>query len=194
MIVFRADISRPMWQGSVSDGLINVLYLSDQAYAYPKLVRDLKTRMPALLFNYGHASQIDESNWRSAAWCLDAYLHHFDGVLPWQSLGSQKALVKPTPTALIVDAGDHGIAVASLRLHALRYGAQLAELLRMLESSRGWSRERIALLVHDSIPVGNFRQRNEFPRSPMAASSTLDARGFIELKQRVLHLLEQPPL
>ena len=182
-----------MWQGSVADGLVDVLYLSDQAYNTPRLVYQLKHRMPARLYNYGHTNAVTESNWRTVAWCLDAYLHHFDGVLPWQSVHGVKAMAEATQTALIVEGGDYGPALASLRVHALREGAQLVELLRLLEQSRGWTRNQIAVLVHQLIPHTNSITRSQPPKSPMASANVLSSRDFLRLKLTILQLLEDSP-
>jgi hypothetical protein len=187
-ILFRGDVSRPMWQGSVSDGLMNTMYVSTVGFDMPRLLRSAKHRMPALLYTYGSANEVGESNWQSVAWCLNAYVHYFDGVLPWQSLGGVGSMEKPTTTALLIDAGRYGHAVASLRLHALRRGAQDCELLRLLQVQRGWSREQIGLLIAQKISlVPEAQQENpaahETPRP-------LTARGFLELKEGLLQLLD----
>ncbi len=190
-IVFRADVSRPMWQGSVADGLVEALYLSDQAYEVPRLIRQLKDRMPATLYNYGHTNAIEESNWRSVAWCLDAYLHEFDGVLPWQSVHGAGAMTQQVQTALIVEGGDYGPAIASLRVHALREGAQLVELMRLLQESRNWSRAQMASLVHQLIPSDPEIGRKGPPKTPMASATELSSQDFFDLKLGLLRMLEQ---
>ena len=74
-----------------------------------------------------------------------------------------------------IDAGSHGKAIASLRLHALRRGAQDAELLRLLELEKGWSRERIGLLVSQTLGLKH---------------GVASAADFARLKRVVLRLLE----
>ena len=186
VFLFRADVSRPMWQGSVSDGLINSMYVSSDALPYSRLLRGLKERMPTLLSTYGSANRVEENNWRSAAWCLEAFVHHADGVLPWQSLGGAEALSTPTQTALLIDAGPLGGAVASLRLHALRRGAQDAELLRLLQLETGWSRQQIGQMVAEALyPEGAHQSRDRALRS----LESLSAAGFYRLKLGILSLL-----
>lgn len=179
--VFRADVSRPMWQGSVSDGLFNQLYLGVDAFGAPRLIRDLKRRVPTQLYNYGSCSRVDETHWKSVRWCLAAYAGHFDGVLPWQSIGGPEALERADRNALIIDAGTHGRAVASLRVHALRQGAQICELLRLLQLERGWPRETIALLLRRQLGIDAGIDR------PAAAED------FLRLKEGLLQLLEDGP-
>ena len=157
--------------------------------------RSLFIRMPAALFNYGHTNAIDEANWRTIAWCIDAYLNQFEGVLPWQSIAGQRAMSEPTQTALIVDGGDYGPALASLRLHALREGAQLVELLRLLQSSRRWSRGQTHAVVDQILQPRPGPRRERSPRSPLASSRSLTAADFVQLKLAILQLLEEtsPP-
>ncbi|MCX7806833.1 MAG: hypothetical protein N3A38_16850, partial [Planctomycetota bacterium] len=140
-IVFRGDISRPMWQGSCSDGLMSMIYVGGVQFSMPRLVENLKLRAPAILYSYGACNDASRSNWETVAWCLKAYAAGSDGVLPWQSLGGADAMRKLNQEALIVDGGPAlGQAIASFRVHALRRGAQDCELLRLLQLRRGWSR------------------------------------------------------
>jgi len=189
-ILYRADVSRFAWQGSVSDGIMNSAYVGSAKPELHRLHRNSKLRMPAILYAYGSANRVEESNWRSVYWCLSSYLGNLDGVLPWQSLGGEEALLKPKRTALIIQTSDYGEAIASLRLHALRRGAQDSELLRLLQLRNGWSREQVALLVSSKVPVhvdGRPIPRSLQDRYPASMSS----QEFYELKEGVLQLLEQ---
>jgi len=189
--LYRGDISRPMWQGNVSDGLMNMMYIGGAAASMPRLIRNTKVRGPIVLYLYGSCNAVGQSNWQSAAWCLKALALNADGVLPWQSLGGAGAMRKRTTTALIIDTGRYGQAVASFRVHALRRGAQDCELLRMLQRKNGWSREHLGLLISQKVPLtATFRQ--QFLDEAAAISfGTLTAQGFCELKEGVLQLLEK---
>ena len=188
--LFRGDVSRPMWQGNVSDGLMNILYSGGVLTEVPRLLRFTKLRAPTILYAYGSCNPVGRSNWESAAWCLKTFTLNGDGVLPWQSLSGAGALTKPTPTALIVDTGHrHGHAVASFRVHALRRGAQDCELLRLLQHKMGWSREHLGVLVGQKVPLtSEFRQ--QFTDQAAAVTfGTLTGQGFCEMKEGVLQLL-----
>ncbi|MCD6364602.1 MAG: hypothetical protein J7M14_01880, partial [Planctomycetes bacterium] len=193
--VFRGDISRPQWQGDLSNGLMNIIYANSGQFSMPRLMRNLKRTCPAILYCYGRANHHTRSNWESAAWCLKAYAHHCDGVLPWQSLGGPGSLRNPDPrrygNALIITTRRFGLAVASLRVHALRRGAQDCELLRLLQIKKGWTREHIGMLVAQKVPLtGQFRQ--SFVDDAAAVTfRTLTARGFCEMKEGVLKLLTE---
>ncbi|KPK83537.1 MAG: hypothetical protein AMJ81_08050 [Phycisphaerae bacterium SM23_33] len=189
--MFRTDISRPVVQGSIHDGIASVMYVNSGQFAYPRLMRGHKLRMPAVLYCYGSCNAVQRSNWESAAWCLKAYAHHCDGVLPWQSLAEAEALTKPNTEGLIVDGTKAGLpqAIASFRVHALRRGAQDCELLRLLQLKHGWSREHIALLASEKLGLAGEFQQKFADEAAAVKFGQLTSRGFCELKEGVLKLL-----
>jgi hypothetical protein len=192
--VFRADVSRPEWQGSVSDGLMTLMVANNGQFSRPRTMAGLARRLPAILYAYGSCNKPERSDWESVAWCVQAFAHGCEGVVPWQSLAGGGALRKPDPNGLIVDAGEHGHAVASLRVHALREGAQICELLRLLQIQRGWSRDHIRLLVGRELGLASeFSQR--FSDEAAALSyANVDAAAFLRFRRGLLALLdaEQP--
>jgi len=190
--LFRGDISRPTWQGSLSDGLMNIMYLGGGGFDKLRLIQGHKRRMPCIMYAYGSCAPAAKGNWENAAWCLKAYVTESDGVLPWQSLG--KGLANPDPggngNALITDAGGpYGHAIGSLRLHALRRGAQDCELLRLLQLKNGWSRQHLGLLVAQKVPLTSEYRQRFTDESAATAFGQLSSRGFVEMKEGVLTLL-----
>jgi hypothetical protein len=195
--LFRGDISRPQWQGSCSDGRMGIMYANNEHFTMRRLTRDMRERAPMMICTYGGPNAVNEANWGSAAWCLQAYCSWSDGVLPWQSLGEADRLNRPDNDngyGLIIDAGQFGNAVASLRLHAMRRGAQDCELLRLLQLKMGWDREQIGALVSKKVPVLNSVFKQTFQDEAASASyRNLTSAGFLELKEGVLQLLDQVP-
>ena len=187
--LFRGDISRLMWQGNCSDGLMNIIYLGGGGLGMPRLVRNCKERAPSIMYAYGSCNDPRRSNWESAAWCLKAYAHYCDGVLPWQSLAGAGALRKLDKNGLIINAGQYGHAVASFRVHAMRRGAQDCELLRLLQLKNDWSREHIGLLVSQKVPLTAQYKQRFVDEAAAVTFGTLTARGFCEMKEGVLQLL-----
>jgi hypothetical protein len=190
--LYRGDISRPTWQGSLSDGIMNIMYIGGGGFEWPRLIQNHKRRMPTILYAYGACSPFEKSNWDNAAWCLKAYANDSDGVLPWQSLGN--GLTNPDPNdngnALVVDAGEkYGHAIGSLRLHGLRRGAQDCELLRLLQLKNGWSRQHIGLLVSQKVPLTSEYKQKFVDEAAAAAFGQFSSRGFVEMKEGVLKLL-----
>ncbi|MEI7899741.1 MAG: hypothetical protein WCK89_05780 [bacterium] len=190
---FRGDISRMNWQGTLSDGLMNVVYVGGGWDMFRTIQRH-KARMPAVIYYYGGCNDYSKNNWESAAWCLKAFAHEGDGVVPWQSLGT--GLTNPDPdgqgNALIVDADSYGDAIASFRVHALRRGAQNCELLRLLVLKKGWNRQQAGMLASQRIPLSSQYKQKFTDEAAALAFGNLSCRGFVEFKEGVLKLLEQP--
>lgn len=194
VFVFRGDISRPEWQGSVSDGLMTLMVANNAQFARPRTMAALQERLPAVLYTYGSCNSPERSDWETVAWCVQAFAHGCEGVVPWQSLAGEGALQKPDTNGLIVNAGPHGHAVASLRVHALRQGAQIAELLRLLQLQRGWSRAHIRLLVERELGLaGTFSQAFSDEAAAITFSG-VDGERLLRFEQGLLAALTLPPV
>ncbi len=194
--LFRGDISRPQWQGAFMDGLMDVMYSGGSGLQWPRLLMHLRQRTGMDIYLYGACNDIGRNNLESAAWCLKAYGVGGDGVLPWQSLPSAKdPLVEPDNNGLLIPGGKFGqAALVSLRVMALRHGAQQCELLRQVQARHPeWNRLHAAALAGQQVPLSSrFRQR--FADEAAAATfGELTGRQFAELKEGMLQLLIQPP-
>ena len=190
--LFRGDISRMNWQGNLSDGLMTMVYAGGGGFDFFRTMQRHKVRMPAVLYAYGACNAYEKNNWENAAWCLKAFAHECDGVLPWQSLGN--GLTNPDPdgygNALIVDGGPYGNAIASFRVHALRRGAQDAELLRLLALKKSWSRQQAGFFASQRVPlIAQYKQKFN-DEAAGHAYGALSSQGFIELEEGMLELLE----
>jgi hypothetical protein len=187
---FRGDISRPWWQYHMLDGRMDTIYYNSEIFGLPEFARDFNRRIPDPHV-YGAANDVAESDHQTAAWCLKAYALGLNGVLPWQSLGDAEALRKPDQTALIVPgdlAGHHG-PVASLRVLALRRGAQDVELLRLLAQKRDWTAEQVGVLVASRVPLGSEFSQHFQDEAAALGFGDLSAEGFVEVKEGVLMML-----
>lgn len=195
---FRGDISRPAWQGSALDGLMDVMYANNGQFGVPAVMKRHREKLPAGLYAYGECNPMGRTNLETVVWCIKAHLSGCDGVLPWQSLADDRAFdlgdKATVGNALIVDGRKRfGVnAIASYRVHALRAGAELAELLYLLEERRGWSREQAAVVVERFVPLaGSFQQA-----SPDQASGVtfgpLNSAALTDLRIALLHLLSEP--
>lgn len=197
-MVYRADVSRPMWQGNCSDGVMTELYTGGDLFSAGYLCRSTRRRGPMRFVAYGGANAQDRANHESTAWCLKSYVHEADGVVPWQSLGGDDAFDKgdgngDNGNALIVDGRKRFQlgAVASYRVHAFRSGAQLCELLRLLEIKNGWTRAHSAVLVQQKIPLGTEFKQSFADDAAAVTFKGLNADRFVELKEAILKLLEK---
>jgi len=204
--VFRGDISRPHWQGTFMDGLMEYMYANSGQFAMPRLMADWKRRNDGVLYCYGSCNPLVRdkkplSHYESAAWCIKAYVHGCDGVLPWLSLfeGDGKLLTESgsgyhgLDNGLLIDGQRFGVArVASYRVFALREGAQLVELMRQVAASDRYTRTQMGMLVEPKVPLGaGFKQAFA---DEAAAVSFGDVSGdaFVELREALLTMLSKP--
>lgn len=146
---FRIDLSRPQWRRDLLDGLIGLDVVSPAYKEYPALVFGRGEEV----WNYGTASAAPH------AWIVQAFLDGCDGVLPWQSIGSEKAWSEYEETALMLARG--GEVFPTLRLKLLRRGEQDVELLRLVLERRGLAREQVraglqAFLGLSTSPAGDL--------------------------------------
>ncbi|PCJ59963.1 MAG: hypothetical protein COA79_09155 [Planctomycetota bacterium] len=196
--MYRGDISRYYVQGDLCDGIMNFMYANNGMFKYPRIMNQIVKNAPTVLYTYGTCNNVNRNSWESAAWCTKAFLRNCDGVLPWQTIKNQDALVKGHVEGLIVvnrsgsiKIGDkeYGSAIASFRVHALRRGAQNNELFRLLEINKGWTRSQIALLVSQKLKLmSTFKQRFSDEASAVTFKG-LNSNDFIKLKEGVLKLL-----
>ena len=198
---FRSDISRPMWQGNCMDGFMEMMVGGGAQFEMLPLMQNFKRRTGAIVFDYGGCNSQDRSNHNTTAWVLKSYVHGCDGALPWQSIGGDNAFdtgdfigkdgIADNGNMLVVDgSGRFGVnAVASMRLQSFRSGAQLVELLRLLEKKNNWSRTHSAALVSQRLPLGS--QFKQAFADDAAALKFDDTNGdvFVQLKEGVLKLL-----
>jgi len=194
---FRGDISRPMWQGSCMDGNMEVMVANNGQFEFPPLMKASKLRMPTKLWTYGSTDATNGNHEDNIAWCLKAYVHECDGILPWQCIGDAKSFDEgdgkgENGNMLVVDGRRFGVnAVASFRVHALREGAQLVELLRLLQLKKGWGRAHCGALIEQAIPLGTQFKQARADDAAGLKFGDLNAEKFVKLKESLLRLLAQ---
>ena len=174
------------------DGLMDAIYYGGGVFDVPEFARRYNRRIPDPHV-YGACNEVAAPNLESAVWCLNAYVLGMNGVLPWSSIGDAGSLVEADQNGLIVpgDSAGHSGPVASLRVFALRRGAQDVELLRMLAEERGYSREQIGALVAQRVPLGARFTQTSADDAAALEFSELSARDLVALKEGVLLLLSE---
>ena len=108
-------------------------------------------RKRAKFAEYGTANKISDSNLQPVLWQISAWAKGASGVLPWQTIGSDKCWKTPEQTALFYPKGDE--VYPSVRLKAFRYGQQFVEYFEMLgdvlgvpdDAVREWVVKRLGL-------------------------------------------------
>ncbi len=190
--LYRGDISRPQWQGGFMDGYMDIIYSgSSGSFGYSRLLQHMKQRDGMLVYVYGSCNPVERNSFESAAWCLKAYGVGGDGVLPWQSVGKDASFDEPNHLGLLVSGKRFAMtAVPSMRVMALRHGAQQCELLKqVLDRHRNWSRTHAMALVGQKVPltaIVNLRWADE---AAAATFGEMTAENFLELKEGLLQML-----
>jgi hypothetical protein len=140
--------------------------------------------------DYGSANPDNASNTQSLMMLVDLWLNGSNGHLPWQTLGSDKALDVNDAgasggNALIVPGTRFGVdVVGDMRLKALRDGEQIIEYMTILAAKRGLQREQIQAMVLDAVRI-------EAGRKAGAGADDADALRFSTLKDWQISQLRQ---
>ncbi|HVX15486.1 MAG TPA: GDSL-type esterase/lipase family protein [Pirellulales bacterium] len=132
-VMFRCDISRPQWQRDLLDGVLDYNVVGSAMRRYRQMVLDRKEATGQVVVEYGSANAIDQSNVQPAGWCIDAWSLGADGVLPWQTIGTEQSWQQADTLALFYpgEPGGQGEPRASVRLKAFCRGQQDVEYLTL---------------------------------------------------------------
>ncbi len=193
--VYRCDISRPQWQRDWLDNICDAMYVGGVLFRKYHVCWEMRKRCGMHLRSYGSCNSVGESDLNTRAWCVRAFLTGAEGVLPWQSLAGDGAFTRPDQCALVIDARKQldVPVVASMRLKALRRGAQDVEYLVALQKATGATLEQLTELVSRYVPLeASFRQRFLDEASEVKFGA-LTAEGFERLRESIALYLEHAP-
>ncbi len=127
-LVFRCDVSRPEWQRDSLDGVLDYNVVGGAMRQYPRIVMDRKEANGEIVVEYGASNGIEESNVQPVGWAIDAWSRGADGVLPWQTVGTDNSWNKADALALFYPGrGGKEEPIPSIRLKAFRRGQQDVE-------------------------------------------------------------------
>lgn len=137
-LFYRCDVSRPQWQRTTLDGLMRYNVVSQTAFRqYRRLVLDRKCVDDQLVMIYGSANPLGTNNVQTLAWAWDSWLRGGDGILPWQTIGTNKSWEAPDECSLFYPARNVATEnsppsgpVPSIRLKAYCYAQQDVERLQ----------------------------------------------------------------
>lgn len=154
-LVTRMDISRPQWQRDWLDGVTDLYVVGNAYYQYQARMSRWAAAEGATVWTYGAANEVGRPNLESVAWCLKAWLSGADGVVPWNSIGTERSFDEPDQTGLMMPGRRFGLdgPLPSLRLLALQVGQQECERLAVLAAKTGWSRGQIALATAELLDL-----------------------------------------
>lgn len=182
-IVFRADISRPQWQRTTLDGLLDYnVVAGGPLRRYEHLVRERAAREGQLTIEYGTANRPEDSNLQAVAWSWAAWCRGADGILPWNTIGKAESWNKTDPLALLYPGEPRGLTgpVPSIRLTAFRRGQQDLEYLLLRQARLGLDRRRLGTQVQAALKL------NETRRSDGTYAEDAGTAGFRDLRPETL--------
>ena len=153
-IACRSDVSRPQWQGDRLDGVSDLAVVSSALYQRQPLIQERRVVHGDRFWFYGGGLGPEQENAALAAVYIKAWTLGTDGGLAyWTSFSSQEGWDKPNRLAIVHLNGGHGwdMPVATTRLKAQRRAQQDIELMTMLASQPGWTRQRVARAVAAAV-------------------------------------------
>jgi len=192
-MLFRIDVSRPHLQFGLWDGLRSVSYVSSFFYEKNAFLRWRKEKFGEKIRGYGSFNNLEVTNLTATAWPLKVYLNGGDGLLPWQTIASDKNYENFQNTAVFYPGVRFGIRgpVASLRLKALRQGTADATLLHMLAEREGWTLEQAAMAVSSRVDLGGETISEFFDDAGRVSFGTLRPEQLAALRRDLLRSLDR---
>jgi len=190
--LYRMDISRPHLQFGLLDGLRSVTYVSSYFYIKNAYLTWRKETFGEEMRNYGSFNRLEESNLTAAAWPLKAWLNNGSGLLPWQTIGSDRNFESFASTAVLYPGKRFDIMgpLASLRLKAARQGTEYAVLLQLLADRNGWNREQAALAVAGQVDLGGRTITGFFDDAGQVSFEDLSPEDLAGLRKALLRSLD----
>lgn len=186
--VFRCDISRPEWQRDLLDGVSGVEVLGGSLRDYADRVAARKSRWGQMTLFYGSAAApgnlIQPAAWSLEAWCLGA-----DGVLPWQTIGTDDSWRKKDPLALFYPTPDGP--VPSLRLKSFRWAQQLIEYLTIHSAVSGISRDALADAVRQAAGLRAKLVKADDADAGTSEYASVTAATLTDLRNRLGQSLDR---
>lgn len=196
--LYRCDISRPQWQRDTLDGLLDYNVVSSGAFqTYRSLVLTRKSMFPHEVVIYGAANDPATANVHSAAWCLDAWLAGADGVVPWQTVGTDAAWQTGEATCLFYPGKPAGLTAPapSVRLKAFLRGQQDVEYLANLAQRTKMTPLELSDEVRRWLPLQGERRGTGHVGDEDAGTmdyGRLTPRDLWRLRMQVARLLSAP--
>jgi hypothetical protein len=157
-LVFRADISRPQWQRDLFDDVLDINIVGSAVRDYQELLMESKARLGQVVIEYGSSNAIGSSNIQPVAWSIDAWTLGLDGVLPWQTVGTDESWKTADELSLFYPGKNGGPPVPSIRLKAYRRGQQDVEYLTLLGKVNNEPNWSVARRVRATLKTAGVRQ------------------------------------
>jgi hypothetical protein len=189
LVDYRIDISRPGFQRTWLDGVVDLNVMAGQLYEQRHLVAHRKRRFGERYWNYHMPPSFQKTNLAWMLWPLRSYCWGAAGTLPWQTVGSDGDLVKADATALLYPGRKFGLdgPIPSLRMKAWREGIALTELLHMLRTREGWTDVQLRAYVGQVLALDGWRDGwDPTPDAPIVTFTGVDVAALARLREQLL--------
>ena len=158
-LAFRCDISRPQWQRDALDGVLDYNVCGTAMRQYPRIVADRKQANGEIVVEYAGSNPVEESNMQPVGWSIDAWSRGADGVLPWQTIGSEGSWQKADELSLFYPGRDAKEGpIPSIRLKAYRRGEQDVEYLTLWSQVSGQPQWAVGERVRQALHLAGERR------------------------------------
>ncbi len=163
-LVFRCDISRPQWQRDTLDGLLDYNVVGGAMRQYTRIVMDRKEKEGQVVVEYGSANAVEDSNVQPVGWSIDSWSLGSDGVLPWQTIGTDESWTKADQLSLFYPPRGNAnrAPLPSIRLKAFRRGQQDVEYLTLYAKATAQPRWAVGESVRSQLKLAGSRQGTGF--------------------------------
>ena len=167
-IRYRCDISRPQWQRDSLDGIMGVNVVGGAFMSYSQMVLDRKERFGEVVYVYGSTCAPEEGALQPVAWSWDIWTRGGDGLVPWQTVGTEESWTTSDPLSLFYPKqSENGPVIASHRLKAYRRGQQDVEYLIQLTKKTNQPRWNVSQAVRAKL---NLDSKNKVAYSEDAGT------------------------
>jgi len=166
---------------------VDLMCVSGDFFRKNKRCLEYQRRYGTRFWHYGTANRVGESNLNAEAWALKAFLHGADGILPWNTIGSDANFEKAEPTALLYPGKRFGLnaPLASLRLKALRRAQQDVEYLVAFGKKFGYDREQLASAVSQVLDLAGRTESQFVDDAGRTVFERLRPEDFFSLRQAI---------
>ncbi len=155
-MLYRCDISRPEWQRDTFDHLLDYNVVAGEPFLiYNRLILDRKYRSRQVVMVYGTTNHPSESNIQPVAWAIDTWSHGGDGILPWQTIGTDDSWKQADQLSLFYPGKEVGRSepIPSIRLKAYTRAQQDVEYLRLVAGQLGCRPEELGPALRQELSL-----------------------------------------
>lgn len=155
-MLYRCDISRPEWQRDTFDHLLDYNVVAGEPFLiYNRLILDRKARGRQVVMVYGTTNHPSENNIQPVAWAIDTWSHGGDGILPWQTIGTDDSWKTADQLSLFYPGKEVGslVPIPSIRLKAYTRAQQDVEYLRLVARQLGCRPEELGPALRQELSL-----------------------------------------